>query len=260
MGQMSGSKSLFPIIEGIDENPKSLVHYSVCSNGLFMTKKVCGRGTVTVKVNGIKGLPEGPKEEVSINILPRKIPISYFWEFVNFFRYIAKNLPQKVEAYILLGYNFDEDEFCLYVPKHEVTGGSVKYDIESFWKDKPGYYCVMDVHAHTGFSAFWSKTDDEDDKRDRFSMVIGKQDNIIPEHKLRFSAGKRHIDFTLDDIFSNESESIFFDYREEIKNISIKKNITQGYVVGNNGNFSLYESMKYRIRNGLSSQGLMDSD
>jgi hypothetical protein len=258
MGNMVNSKSLFPIIEGLDENPKSLVTYSICSNGIFMTKKVCGRGTVTTKIEGIKALPEGKED---INILPRKIPISYFWKIVEFFRYVAKILPEKAEAYILLGYSFDEDKFCLYVPKHDVTGASVKYDIEAFWTDNPGYYCILDTHLHPSFSAFWSGTDNEDDKRDRFSMVIGKQDLVFPEYQLRFSAGKQHIDFKVDDLFDNSIEEIDFDCAKAIKNIKLHKPEIQGYIMsGNSGGYSLYNSMKFRIKKEFTIPELMGKD
>jgi hypothetical protein len=257
-GEMVGSKQLFPIIEGPVENPTNLVTYSVCSNGLFMTKKVCGRDTVTTKIDGIKGLPEGKEE---INILPRKIPVAYFWKIVEFFRHVAKNMKTKVEAYILLGYNFNEDKFCLYVPQHKVTGASVSYDIEKFWKDNPDYYCVLDAHLHPGFGAFWSTVDDTDDKRDRFSMVIGKQDSLIPEHKLRFAAGKRHIDVTLDELFEDSNIQVQdFDCAEAMKNIKVE-NLDRGFTItSGDRSFSLYDSYKYKLKKEFTLRDLVDED
>jgi PRTRC genetic system protein A len=248
MGQMTQSKQIFPIIEGLPEGgAKSFVTYSVCSNGIFQTRLVCGKGSITTKVEGIKGLPEGKE---SIDILPRKIPISYFWKIVEFFRHVKETFNEKLEAYILLGYNFDEDKFMLYVPKHSVGAAHVKYDIESFWKDYPGYYLVLDAHLHCDFGAFWSGTDNADDKRDRFSMVIGHQDNPIPDVKLRFANGAKHIDYDLRELFTKETEDIDFDFKKAIKNISYTKpefvKTNTGYVGRNDVSF--YDSLRFRIK------------
>lgn len=246
MGKMIESKLLFPIIEGLPSGSmNSLITYSICSNGIFQTKRVCGRGTITTKIEGIKGLPEGNE---SVDILPKKIPISYFWEIVNFFRYANRSFKKQIEVYILLGYNFDEDKFILYVPKHSVSGASVSYDIESFWKDNPGYYCILDAHLHPNFGAFWSSTDSNDDNRDRFSLVIGYQDRPIPDSKLRFANGKKHIDFSIDDLFSNEKESIYLDYQKAMSRITIKDEVSSGYVSTNRG-ISLYDSLKTKFKN-----------
>lgn len=245
MGKMVESKLLFPIIEGLPiGKTDSLITYSICSNGIFQTKKICGKGTITSKIEGIKGLPEGNE---SIDILPRKIPISYFWEIVNFFRYTNMQFKKPVEVYILLGYNFDTDSFVLYVPRHSVNGASVSYDIQSFWTDNPGYYCILDAHLHPNFGAFWSQTDSNDDNRDRFSMVIGHQDKPIPEYKLRFANGKKHIDFNIEELFSDEKESIYFDYHKAIAKITIKDQ-PPAYVSGNTG-MSVYNSLMTKFKN-----------
>lgn len=258
-------KMLFPVTYGIPEKHEGLVSYHICDNGIFRTKRVAGRGTITVKVDGIPATGVGKE---SINVLPRKIPIDYFWKIRDFFRYVEKTFNnESLEAYCLIGYNYDKDDFCLYVPKHTVSIASVNYDIESFWKDNPGYYLIMDIHSHgSKLSGYFSGTDDKDDNRERFSMVMGKINKIIPEVKLRFSS-LGFYDFELDDVFTAEvTDSPIFDMAKSIKQIKlVESTITKGDGVTVSysgyrapfGRSSLYESIRYKSKSGNSLRDIM---
>lgn len=114
--------------------------------------------------------------------------------------------------------------------------------------------------------AFWSGTDDNDDKRDRFSMVIGKIEKLIPEYKMRFSCGKQRYDFDLDDVFDGDGEACVFDLDKAISKIHVRTfkvaddtslnmfplacgmRQNEGYTPGYSDNGSLYNMIKSNLK------------
>ena len=211
----------YDIIEGLPVGkPKAMITFSLCSDGIYMTKSVMGDGYVTIKVDGIPGLPKGKE---TVNVLKRKIPFSIFWAIVGFFRYVESHFKKDgLEAYVLLGFDPKEDKFFLWCPIQEVGAASVRYDPAPFFVQHPGCRIIMDIHSHTSrMGAFWSGTDNNDDNRDYFSMVIGKISKMIPEFKLRFNTTGKHIDYELEDIFDDVSEPLDFDFAEACTKISL---------------------------------------
>lgn len=71
--------------------------------------------------------------------------------------------------------------------------------------------------------AFWSGTDNNDDgKRNRYSVVIGKLNNLIaPDIKCRLSFDKRNVDLAVEDLFvESDNYTYDLDFAEEIKKLS----------------------------------------
>ncbi len=217
----SAMPKLYEIIEGLPVGkPKAMITFSLCSDGIYMTKAVMGDGYVTLKVDGIPGLPAGKE---SVKALKRKIPFSIFWATIGFFRYVESNFKKDgLEAYVITGYNPKEDKFFLWCPTQTVGAASVSYDPAPFFVEHPGCRIVMDTHSHTSrMGAFWSGTDNNDDNRDYFSMVVGKISKMIPEYKVRFNTTGKHIEYDLEDVFDDVSEPIDFDFAEACIKISL---------------------------------------
>jgi PRTRC genetic system protein A len=200
---------LFPVYQEPPDGtlqPGNIAQYNICENGIFLTKSMCG-GAITVKVDGLPGCGTG--REI-VKILKRKMPMSIFWQTVDFFKHVEDHFKEDgLEAYILVGYDPKENKFFLSVPPQKVGCASVEYDISTFRAEHPGCYIVMDIHSHTSrMGAFFSGTDDNDDNRDRFSMVLGMISKIIPEYKVRFSTMSRRQDYDLEDIFEDSDEAV----------------------------------------------------
>lgn len=251
-----------PIIKGIPEDKSSLglLTYAICSDGLYLIKKV-GFGFITLKLDKIPGVPEG-KEEVSP--LVRKIPMDAYFKSLDFFRYIEKYIAKgkALEVFTLVLYNKTEDKYKLYVPLQKVSAGSVSYDVQRIKELFPGYIIVLDIHSHTSnMSAFFSGTDDADDCRDRFSMVIGHINKIFPSHVLRFSTMKRKIDFTIDDIFSDSDEFLDFNIEESAKHVIpiTSKDYTNRCGLGQNGYSDFRKDYDTKGRYGLLKDLLLTS-
>lgn len=183
--------------------------YSINSDGIYLHKKVMGQGIVSVKVDKIPGLEAGKE---TIKALPRKIPINVLWTIIKFFRKVNQKNNSKDEAYAIIGYSYNENKFCIYIPEQTVSGGSVKYDAEKFYKDNEGYIIVMDIHTHYSMGAFWSSTDNKDDQRDRFSGVLGHVEKVIPDMKFRFSTLGKHFEFNVEDLFEENDETFDIDF------------------------------------------------
>jgi PRTRC genetic system protein A len=214
---------MFKIIQGIPEDKSGLglITYALCEDGTYLIR-AAGCGHIVTKVDGINGMPKGKE---SISILRRKIPISAFWETLRFFREVENQHKDKaLEAYVLVMYNRDTDKYFLYVPEQVVGAASAHYDVKEVWSKFPNCSIVIDIHSHTSsMGAFFSSTDNKDDNRDRYSAVIGKINNVIPEFKVRFSTLGKRVNVDIDSIFCESNEKLSIDVTSSIKNITIAK-------------------------------------
>lgn len=69
--------------------------------------------------------------------------------------------------------------------------------------------------SHGTMNAFFSGTDNSDDVRGRYSIVIGNNKNIQQEIKARFNYGKKHVDMKIDDLFEENNNFVLQDYNFE---------------------------------------------
>jgi PRTRC genetic system protein A len=86
-----------------------------------------------------------------------------------------------------------EEEYRLRMPAQDRNGASVKYE------KLP--YSVMDIHSHGHMDAFFSCTDDSDEKGLRLYMVIGKLDTLLPEVEIRLGAYGYFAPISLEEVF-----------------------------------------------------------
>lgn len=205
-------------VKGIPEKLDHPFVYAICEDGLYLVKRVMGNSVVSIKMDEVKGYPKG-RQFISLN--HRKIPISYFWKIVEFFKYVRTKFDSNVEAYAIIAYSSKEDSYQLYIPRQVVGIASVKYDLGEFYKLYPGYSVILDIHVHPGAGAFWSGVDSNDDNRDRFSGVVGNLDKIFPNYLFRFGANSKFIEVTIDDLFTDVDLKVDLDFNEAIKNISV---------------------------------------
>ncbi len=136
---------------------------------------------------------------------PLKMPIKLLHEIVAFFREVmAANAGQNLEAQAhivwnpVLGYH-------VRVPVQTVSAARVSYSWEGYLAADD--VIVLDIHSHNNMGAFFSGTDDADDKGTGcYSAVIGKISSK-PEFVCRFNVpgGKSKIkDVDLFSLFAEE--------------------------------------------------------
>ena len=68
------------------------------------------------------------------------------------------------------------------------------------------YLLVADVHSHNDMDAFFSYTDDKDEKETRLFGVIGNIREPLPNIQFRASSGNSSVEISLEDIFDLKQE------------------------------------------------------
>jgi hypothetical protein len=96
--------------------------------------------------------------------------------------------------------------YYLAVPNQTVSGASVKYDYNHIGAND---VIVADFHSHASMSAFWSSTDEADDRnKTYYTGVIGKLNMPTPEYKLRFNYNEMKRECGLEEIFDIVEEKV----------------------------------------------------
>lgn len=169
--------------EGLGGEPGLFYNYILAENGLFIqAQNPLIKATVGISPVEIRGL--SPLEE-HIELVHGKIP-----------RYLY-NLSLSVlmtssdrEQYLAITW---ESEYRLRIPGQERDGASVKYESLSS--------SIMDIHSHGRMGAFFSCTDDSDEKGLRLYMVVGRLDTLLPEVELRLGVYGYFVNLDVDEVF-----------------------------------------------------------
>lgn len=131
---------------------------------------------------------------VEFELTAAKIPWSLVEETITLFR---KN-PLK-EFAVQVFYDVKKETYYLYVPEQKANSASVVFQRNPEKENQD--VLVMDIHSHGAFRAFFSDTDNEDEKGIRIYMVIG---NLNAEHctfKIRAGMAGSFGNMALSDIF-----------------------------------------------------------
>lgn len=123
-----------------------------------------------------------------------KIPISLAREVVKCF----EGDPKKEYA-LQIFYDCEKKQYELYEPEQYTAAASVIFHRN--WKQEREKVLVMDIHSHGRFSAFFSSTDDSDEKGIRLYMVVGNLDQSIHSYKLRAGMAGIFGNLKLEDVF-----------------------------------------------------------
>lgn len=178
----------------------------------FQHMQLIGNRHVRLKVDGLptkfKSLETHLKEmlpsvEESMNFLPSgKIPGALWDQIVEFFRQVSRTKSSEMEAHAWILWNAEQG-YHIHVPKQIVSKASVQYDF-----DVPaGNIIVVDVHSHNTMGAFYSGTDNNDDKdKVYYTGVVGKLTKDSYEWVLRFNLREKKLQAKLDDIFDLTTE------------------------------------------------------
>jgi PRTRC genetic system protein A len=111
--------------------------------------------------------------------LRNKIPIDYF-DRINLI--ISRNSERQIyeEQFFVITWNKNKEKFDTWYPPQRQAGSKVKYDTTGI-----NYPVVIELHTHGIMPAFFSQTDNEDERGLRIYAVIGRLDRICPEIRLR---------------------------------------------------------------------------
>ncbi len=169
--------------------------------GVYLTvKNRIGEFTARMKDKTVPGLPKLRTEQYKMTV-PR-VPAEIYHQIKAFFLDIADEMGN-AEAYIQVYYDLEEKKYVSFVPKQVVSGASVRYDNEEnlSTKNVDRYIFVLEIHSHNTMSAFFSGTDNADEKETRFYGVFGKIKDTTPEFKLRFIVHEQALIVRAEDVF-----------------------------------------------------------
>jgi PRTRC genetic system protein A len=153
--------------------------------------------------NGIPTLP-ATKElpQAFFDLKYGKIPNSILEQILSFFREIMKRYND-AEAFVQVYWDKQDQKYICHVPKQIISKGSVNYDATENLDitDSSRYIFVYECHSHNSMGAFWSGTDNRDEKELRVYGVFGMlhQEDYASKH--RFFVGEEQVDCEANLIF-----------------------------------------------------------
>lgn len=143
-----------------------------------------------------------------------KLPFELYGQIVAFFREV--NTRWKTEAYVQCWYRTVASGdgpvgYYLHVPLQDVSGGKVDHVGDHDETPSGSLVHVIDIHSHHTMGAYFSTTDDGDERRhDRLYGVVGNIDQLIPASKWRAASGGTFIDLKMEDVVETPDEELRF--------------------------------------------------
>jgi hypothetical protein len=192
-GQMPVYKGIFLDEDSALKSNKAIAYVPSVDGNMYEIRNNT-IGTFRAKAERIKGLTR-----VKAGFTPALplFPYNLLCEIIAFFRYFAdrKNV---CEALVNVYWDNENDEYVVKVPKQKVGTASVDTILPDNADD---LVHVMDIHSHNFMKAFFSQTDDNDEKATRLYTVIGRLDKLFPDISTRISVGGKFVDIHPSDIF-----------------------------------------------------------
>ncbi len=192
-GQMPVYKGIFPNEEKALNSGKAIT-YVPSDDGNVYEIRCNNIGIFKAKANRISGLTN-----IRAGFTPALplIPFEMLCEIISFFRYFAdrKNV---CEALVNVYWDEKNSEYVVKVPEQKVGRDAVDTILPDIEDD---LLHVMDIHSHNFMKAYFSTTDDADEKATRLYTVIGRLDKMLPDILTRISVGGKFEDIHPSEIF-----------------------------------------------------------
>ena len=186
--------------------------------------------------DGMPNSPNTPALTEKVSFFPGgKIPILLLNQIKAFFKEVCEKHGEALEAHCYIMWNAERG-YYIFVPEQTVSGAAVEFKAD---ESAPEDAVLVDIHSHGSMSAFFSSTDDNNDKKHiYFSGAIGKVNTGMPEIVFRFNMYEVKKPATLGDIFMEVPVEVTVPSEWLDK---VKKREVASYVVGswqgNQGNF-----------------------
>ncbi|MCK5291831.1 MAG: hypothetical protein KAR39_07435 [Thermoplasmata archaeon] len=164
-------------------------NYIIARDGLYMVRKNQIGKFVTLLAKAERPVPltsdKQPAEGFHMS-LEGKIPYEFLLKTVAFFKRVYKE-KGGAEAVLQIFYNQETKEYFFNVDQQGVSGGSAEMDRNA--KLEIEHLLVADIHSHNDMGAFFSGTDNRDEKEARIYGVMGRLNQPWPEIKFRAGDG-----------------------------------------------------------------------
>lgn len=165
------SKPMFSELEALDRNGERII---LASNGTFLeVRRPWARFIVQVGPALTCPVPFGEMKEV-VELAADKIPRALLAQFV-----VWAQEESAVEIGGVITWNQTTGEYALLRSKsNHATSGSLDYEIPQL---SEGTHVIVDCHSHSHHNAFFSGTDDADDRFSvKYAFVVGNCNTANP--------------------------------------------------------------------------------
>lgn len=194
----SGEFDRFPF-KYILESDGTITYNTKLSAGRYILSK-----EAQIKGLGTNPKVAAPKAEFQPLAYGNKIPGDFFYQIRQFFLDVmSMGASGKYEAQTFIVWNETRKDYRIIIPEQKVSAAAVSYDIQDLLAEDDIIIC--DIHSHNDMGAFFSGTDDRDDRKNPWiSGVFGKLSTQM-ENKFRFNDGSgRHFEMKAEDVFDFE--------------------------------------------------------
>lgn len=171
--------------------PYSQIYVKV-AGGYLKHMKLQGGRHIRLPVDKLPGkikdpFPDHKAMTEEINFLPAgKIPFEFYNQIVQFFRAVMRLKKSDMEAHAWILWE-EEKGYYISIPKQKVGKASVEFTYDEDALPK-GAIIVVDIHSHNTMGAFYSGTDNNNDKTGvYYSGVVGKLTEKSYEWVMRFN-------------------------------------------------------------------------
>ena len=189
-----------------DENPLPDSYFPTASGWMVLQRR-CIDGNTMQFINKVTRNPllneVAPQSSISI---VNKIPKDLLVEIVGSFARICKKNGNEAAAQIYRERD-GEMKYFIYYPEQKISGASVTYaDDPTMLEMRSKHNLIMELHSHNTMSAFWSGTDNSNEKDCGLYMVIGTFGAASATYKCRYKYGNTYADFPAHEIFDMTAE------------------------------------------------------
>jgi len=212
-GTASGYKGVFPNMEAVEAAGKVISVLPAKDGNVYEVRKT-PLGTFTTTVVGSDLLSDVKAGFIPAFGIPR-IPMSLIMKIIAFFRYYT---IQGGDNEVLVNIYWDShgEEFVVDAPSQTVSKVSVHSEENPDYLDER-YIHYMDIHSHNSMRAFFSPTDDKDEKATRLYSVIGRLDSYFPEIKTRISNGGKFLEIDPAEVFEYIASPFPPEWKDNVK-------------------------------------------
>lgn len=149
-----------------------------------------------------------PRIEITVN---NKIPKELLVEIVGSFARICQLNGNEAAAQIYRekepAEGSTERKYVIYYPEQTISGAQVTYANDvGMLEMRKTHELIMELHSHNRMQAFWSGTDNANEKDCGFYMVIGTFGSAAATYKCRVKYGDLYTDFPAHNIFDMTPE------------------------------------------------------
>lgn len=185
-GVMAQYKGLFSTVEEAQSSGK-VISFVPSQDGKVFEVRNNKIGTFIAQTENVTDF-----QRVRAGFIPAlpKIPYAIWSEIISFFKsFIDRHGEFEALAYIY--WSFDEGRYRVVIPRQKVSKDSVNTFLPDF--DETKMLLVAEVHSHNTMPAYFSCTDNRDEKATRVYIVVGRMDKVFPDIKARISCGGKFV-------------------------------------------------------------------